>query len=174
MDDVAFVKWTLETARKGGAAMAWFEERGLDWCEIALKFVNSIIEGRTIVLCVDLGREWFGSYALTALNATPNRPLIPIVQLRSMLPSGFEMQRIEEIEDMLAIAFGERYSLWCVGSKHYAPLKLALRRENSLVWAFDGDFSAAFNLSLNEPPARLLQLFDLLDKSLSAVMFGEI
>lgn len=175
MNDLIFANWTLELARKDGIAMGWFEERRFDWCQIAYRFVNNVINGSTIVLCHDLNKKWFCEYALQTINSDNGRPLIPIMSLESMLPD-HKNTPLNFIEDVLNIAFGDKYVIWYVGEANHKLVKLAIDHQNSFIWAFDGSLHTAFNISSSDSNSdvKLLQLFKILDRTINAIMFNEI
>lgn len=180
MNDLAFANWTLELVREDGIAMGWFEERRFDWCQIAYRFVRNIINGNTIILCSDLKKKWFCDYVLQMINTDKGRPLIPILSLESMLPRCQDLNSytVEDIEDMLNIAFNDKYIIWYIGLTNTSNklVKLATDHQNSFIWAFDGSLHTAFNMYTNDSNSdiKLLQLFKILDKTINAIMFNEI
>ncbi|RAX53198.1 hypothetical protein CCY99_06295 [Helicobacter sp. 16-1353] len=175
MNDLAFANWTLELARKDGIAMGWFEERRFDWCQIAYRFAKNIINGNTIILCSDLQKKWFCEYVLQTINANKGRPLIPIITLESMLPKCQDID-LPLIEDMLSVAFDDRYTIWYIGYANNRLVKLATDHQSSFIWAFDGSLHTAFNMNSSDSGSdvKLLQLFKILDRTIDAVMFNEI
>lgn len=175
MNDLNFANWTLELVREDGIAMGWLEERRFDWCQIAYRFVDNIINGYTIVVCSDSHRKWFCEYILQTINTNKGRPLIPILSLESMLPR-YQETNLDLIDDMLDVAFGGKYIIWYIGHTNHKLVKLAIEHPNSFIWVFDGSLHTAFNINSKDPNSdiKLLQLFKVLDKTIDALMFDEI
>lgn len=175
MNNLNFANWTLELAREDGIAMGWFEERRFDWCQIAYRFVENIINGHTIILCSDSQKRWFCEYILQTININKGRPLLPIINLESMLPRYNDLH-LQLIEDVLEISFNDKYTIWYIGHANHKLVKLATDHQHSFVWGFDGSLHTAFNMNSNDNNSdiKLLQLFKILDKTIDAMMFNEI
>ena len=175
MNDLSFANWTLELARKDGISMGWFEERRFDWCQIAHRFTKDIIDGSTIVICSDLQKKWFCEYAMQAININTTRPLLPIVSLESMLPKDMTFD-LMLVEDMLNVAFNNKYIIWYIGHINNKLVKLATNHQSNFIWSFDGNLHTAFNLKSDDVNSdiKLLQLFKILNKTIDAMMFDEI
>lgn len=173
--NLVFPNWTLELIRNDDEAVAlsWLEEKRFDWCNIAYRFINQIINGYSVIICTDSKREWFLKYALHNINLNKGRPLIPIFDIKNILPN-VEIST-HYIEDMLDLAF-KNHTIWYVGRDDNKLSTLAIEHPNSFIWAFDSNRHAAFNLSSNDVNAdiKLLQLFSVLDRSIDALMFNEI
>ncbi len=173
--DLAFTNWTLQLIRKDGIALGWLEEKRFDWCAIAYQFIDNIINGYTIVLCTDTKRQWFCEYILQAINTNTGRPLIPIFNIYHMLPKCNDMN-VELVEDMLEVAFGDKYAIWYVGHINHILYRLAMDSKNNFIWTFDSSLNKAFNIGSQESDCdiRLLQLFKVLNTTIDAMMFNEI
>lgn len=172
--NLVFPNWTLELIRNDEAlALSWLEERRFEWCNIAYRFINQIISGYSVIICTDSKREWFLKYVLHKINVNNGRPLIPIFDIKNILPN--TDINTHYIEDMLDLAF-KNHTIWYVGRDDNKLSTLAIEHSNSFIWAFDSNRHAAFNLSSNDMNAdiKLLQLFSVLDKSIDAIMFNEI
>ncbi|MDE6886872.1 MAG: HobA family DNA replication regulator [Helicobacteraceae bacterium] len=172
--DLVFANWTLELIRKNSMALAWLEERRFDWCSIAYRFVNNIIDGYSVILCTDIQRKWFARYILQNINLNKGRPLIPIFSINNILPNGYDINT-NLIEDMLEVAF-KNYIIWYIGNTNHNLSKLSIESQNSFIWAFDSNLHTAFNLNSNDydKDIKLLQLFSVLDRTIDAIMFNEI
>lgn len=175
MNDLSFANWTLELVRKDGIAMGWFEERRFDWCQIAYRFARDVIGGNTIVICSDLQKKWFCEYAVQTINANTDRPLIPIVSLESMLPKDINID-LTLVEDMLNVAFSDKYTIWYIGHSNHKLVKLATNHQSNFIWAFDGNLHTAFNMRSDDINSgiKLLQLFKILNKTIDLIMFDEM
>ncbi|RDU64847.1 HobA family DNA replication regulator [Helicobacter sp. MIT 14-3879] len=173
--DLVFPNWTLELIRGDDEvlALAWLEEKRFDWCNIAYRFINNIINGYSIVICTDSKRNWFLRYVLQNINLNKGRPLIPIFDINTILPDS--KINTQYIEDMLDIAF-KNHTIWYVGKTDNNLATLAIEHPNSFIWAYDSNLHAAFNLNSNDlnSDIKLLQLFRVLDRSIDAIMFNEI
>lgn len=175
MNDLRFANWTLNTIRKDGIAMSWFEERRFDWCQIAYRFVLNIINGYSIIICTDAKRRWFGHYALQAINQNKNRPLIPIFSINNLFMDVADIN-VDSIEDMFSISFSNKYVVWYIGLLDNRLSNFAIESNNNFIWSFNGGLHTSFDLREGDASndIKLLQLFKILDKTIDAVMFNEI
>ncbi|ADR33269.1 hypothetical protein Sulku_0603 [Sulfuricurvum kujiense DSM 16994] len=175
-----FDQWTLESIRSEGASMSWFEEQRFEWTPAIANAMDQVMGGKSLVLITDHDRKWFAHYIISSLNKrTQDRPMIPIVCIDSLYPhydhiSGGES--IDMIGDMLDIAYKGDYFFWYVGRGDDRRADIAKRSTNSLLWIMDERFQNALVLRSHDPliDIKLLQLYRLFDKTLSAVLFGEI
>ena len=175
-----FIKWTLDTIREDGAMMSWVEESRFEWTTTAAQAVRQIVEGKTIVLITDHDRKWFEHYIASTLNKpSMERPMIPLVCLDKLYPhydriTGGEM--IDMLDDMLELAFKGEYFFWYIGKGDDKRSDIAKRNDNSLLWIMDEDFQNAVTLRSYDPviDIKLLHLYRLFDKTLSAALFGEV
>jgi hypothetical protein len=78
--------------------------------------------------------------------------------------------------DMLDITFKGEYLFWYIGKGDDRRADIAKRSTDSLLWIMDERFQNALVLRSHDPliDIKLLQLYRLFDKTLSAVLFGEI
>jgi hypothetical protein len=175
-----FDQWTLESIRSEGGSMSWFEEQRFEWIPPIANVMDQIMEGKSIVLITDHDRKWFAHYIISSINKRiQDRPMIPIVCIDSLYPhydyvSGGES--LDTLSDMLDIAFKGEYFFWYVGRGDDRRADIAKRNTNSLLWIMDERFQNALVLSSHDKliDIRLLQLYRLLNKTLNAVLFGEI
>ncbi len=176
----SFEKWTLDALRSDGAMLSWLEEYRFEWTTVAEMAISQIMEGKTIILITDRERKWFESYIRISLNKlNTDRPMIPIVSLESAFSyyddiSGAKM--IDMIDDMLSISYKDDYFFWYIGKGEDKRVDIAKRRDNSFLWIFDEEFHNAFTMKSYDAQLdiKLLQLFALFNRSLNAVLFGEV
>lgn len=175
-----FDQWTLETIRSEGAAMSWFEEQRFEWTPAVANALEQVMEGKSIVLITDHDRKWLAQYIISALNKrSQERPMIPIVCLDALYSHYDHVEggeAIDTLSDMLDLTFKGEYFFWYVGRGDDRRSDIAKRNGNSLLWIMDENFQNAVRLrSYDEKiDIKLLQLYRLFDKTLNAVLFGEI
>ena len=175
-----FKEWTLDAIREEGACLRWLEEFRFEWVTPTIAFLYEILNGKTVILITDKERDWFKNYVLTSINPkTPDRPLIPIIDIDSIYPYVNEIhtsEMIEMIEGMIEISFGENYIFWYIGRGEDKKADIAKRRDDSYFWIFDEDYPNSFKLNSHDTnlDIKLLQLYKLFDLSLNAAMFGEV
>ena len=175
-----FEKWMLDTIRSDGASLSWLEEHRFEWTTIVELAISQILEGKTIVLITDRERKWFEQYITLTLNKlSTDRPIIPIVSMDSLYAhyddiSGAKM--IDMVDDMLSMSYKEDYFIWYVGKGEDKRVDIAKRKDNSFLWIFDEEFHNAFTMKSYDSllDIKLLQLFNVFNISLSAVLFGEV
>ncbi len=171
-----FANWTLGILRKDNTlALSWLEEIRYEWCKVAYHFIDSVVnKGCAIILCTDNKREWFGRYVLQSINKAKTRPLLPIFYLNSILPNSTELNT-QLIEDMFDISF-KNHTIWYIGRTDNKLATVAIEHQNSFIWPFDTNLHTAFQLDSTEANVdiKLLQLYNMLDKSIDAIMFNEI
>lgn len=175
-----FEKWTLDTIRSQGAALSWLEEYRFEWTATIALALESIVNGKTVVLITDHDRKWFETYILRFINkTTASRPFVCVVSIDHIYSYFDEIsssQSLEMIEDMMSISLKNNYFFWYIGKGDDKRADIAKRQDGSLLWLFDEDPLNAFTMRSNDPllDIKLLQLFSLLDISLNSVLFGEI
>lgn len=175
-----FDQWTLDAIRAEGASMSWFEEQRFEWTPAVANALAQVMEGKSIVLITDHDRKWFAHYITASLNKrSQERPMIPIVCLDALYPhydhvSGGEA--IDMLVDMLDLTFKGEYFFWYIGRGDERRADIAKRNGSSLLWIMDESFQNAVRLKSFDPmiDIKLLQLYRLFDKTLSASLFGEI
>ncbi|MDD2837525.1 MAG: HobA family DNA replication regulator [Sulfuricurvum sp.] len=175
-----FDQWTLDSIRSEGAGMSWFEEQRFEWTPAIANALEQIMSGKSIVLITDHDRRWFAHYITASMNKrSQDRPMIPIVCIDALYPhydhlSGGEA--IDTLSDMLDITFKGEYFFWYVGRGDERRSDIAKRCTNSLLWIMDERFQNALVLRSHDSliDIKLLQLYRLFDKTLNAVLFGEI
>jgi len=174
------LKWTLDTIRSDEAMMSWLEEQRFEWTAAAAQAIKQIVEGRTVILVTDQDRKWFGHYITTTLNnPSQDRPIMPIVCLDQVYPYYDKVSGGEEISmltDMLSMSYGEEYFFWYIGKGDDKRADIAKREDSSFLWIMDEDFQNAFPLRSIDKllDIKLLHLYRIFDKTLNAVLFGEV
>lgn len=175
-----FDQWTLESIRSEGAAMSWFEEQRFEWIPAVSNALEQVMDGKSIVLITDHDRKWFAQYLTASLNKrSQDRPMIPVVCLDALYPHYDYVvggEAIDTLTDMIEITFKGDYFFWYIGRGDERRADIAKRNGNSLLWVMDEKFQSAIHLRSFDPlvDIKLLQLYRLFDKTLNAVLFGEI
>ncbi len=175
-----FSVWTLEQIRAKGASMNWMEERRFDWVPIAAAAIERLINTQTMLLITDREREWFARYTLSRLNKiNTDRPLLPIMSLGTIFPyidKVNDNEQLELLDDMLSLAFPNDYFFFYVGRGNDLRSQIAKSKSNSLLWLFDEMMQNSFTFRSDdeELDIKLIQLLMLFDKSIDAILFGEV
>ena len=176
-----FLNWTIDTIRDDKLIGSWLEERKYDWTPLAAKSISSVVDkGRSVLIITDNDRDWFAKYILSNINSTHNkRPLLPFYDFKSFSNQINNIKNesdIELIKDMLSISFPNGYYFWYIGQSQCAQANIAKVSKNSFLWLFDEEIPNSFNLKSNDEALdmKLLQMFRLFDKTLSAVLYAEI
>ncbi|MDR0747055.1 MAG: HobA family DNA replication regulator [Helicobacteraceae bacterium] len=174
------IDWTLAAIRSDGPFMGWMEERRFDWVPVVSSSVGRLIEGAAFVVVTDKDREWFGKYLVNTLNRPEKkRPMLPIFNIGDIadhLDRATEGSDIDMIENMLHLAFGERYLFWYIGKSDDRRAKLPKKSDDSLLWIMDEEVQNSFFMrSLDDLlDVKLMHMARLIDRTISAVMFGEV
>lgn len=174
------LKWTLETIRKGGSNLSWMEERRLEWVPLAISRLQSLLEGKTFVIITDSKREWFCEYILSSINRKTNeRPYLPFISLKSFFPNLKDIKTYEDmqlLEDMLSISFPNGYIYFYVGKSNDFRSQIAKKRDDSFMWIMDEHIQNSFYLNSKDKDldVKLIQLCQLLDKTIDALLYAEV
>ncbi len=174
------LKWTLDAIRKDGSYFSWMEERRLEWVPLVASRLNMLLDGKTFVVLTDSKRNWFGEYILSNINKKTNeRPYLPFVSLKAFFPNLQNVkinEDIELLEDMLSIAFPNGHVFFYVGQNKNINFQLANKRNDSLMWIIGEEIQNSFHLNPSDKnlDIKLIQLFALLDKTINALLFGEV
>lgn len=176
-----FLNWTIETIRGDRLISPWLEEKKFEWTPIVAKSINNILDkGCSVIIITDNDREWFLEYILTNINSPKNnRPLLPFYDFRSFYRQIDNIKSEKDVsilKDMLSISFPNGYCLWYIGKAQDIKATIAKVSKNSFLWLFDEDRQDAFNLKSTDEALdmKLLQMFRLYNKTLSAALFAEI
>lgn len=175
-----FLNWTLEVIREEDSCFSWMEEHRYEWSPLAKMVLSHILEGKSILVVTDEKRAWFQKYILANINEfSHNRPLLPFYSLLGCVPQLATVtttSELELVEDMLDISFPHGYTIWYIGKGDDAYSKLAYRKDENFLWMMDAEVQNSFFFRGSDPllDIKLLQLYKLFDRSLSATLFGEI
>jgi len=176
----ALLNWTLEAIREEGSDFSWMEELRFDWTPLVRSAVTKIIEGQTLLIVTDDRRKWFSQYIRNAINCPEKgRPFLPVYDMHGCFPKLHviqDTQEIELVEDMLDISFPQGYFLWYVGDSAYNYTKLAYRSDENFLWVMNDQVPNSFPLRESDPllDIKLIQLYKLFDKTMEAVLYGEV
>jgi len=174
------LSWTLEAIRAEDAAMSWMEERRYDWAPIAGNAVSKILAGQTLLLLSDENNRWFERYVISRVNRPgQQRPLLPFYACSALYPAVDAIRNDQDIDlffDLLSLSYPQGFFFWYIGKADHPRARIALRNEESLLWVMDEEMANSFTLrSLDEQiDIKLLQLFRLFDKTVSAALFAEV
>jgi hypothetical protein len=173
-----FESWTLEDIRSQGQSLSWLEELRFEWLPSTQSAIGQILEARAIVLITDDEHKWFEHYILASLNKPIlQRPLIPVIPLEQVYPQfhTINSETIDMVIDMLTLAYKNDFFFWYIGKGDSKRADIAKRSDRSnYLWIMDENSSFVPLSSYDETiDIKLLQLYQLFDRSLSAVLFGE-
>ena len=176
-----FLNWTVETIRHDNLLGSWLEERKYDWVPLmSQSTINIIDKGRTVLIVTDKEYEWFMHYILTNINKKKhNRPLLPFYDFNSYHTNLDDIKTendIELIKDMLNISFPNGYFFWYIGRSQITRALLPKFSKKPLLWIMDEDLPNSFNLKTRDESLdmKLLQMYRLFDKTISAALFAQI
>ncbi len=176
-----FLNWTIDTIREDKLIGSWLEERKYDWVPLTAKSVSGTInKDMSVLIVTDDERVWFKKYILDNIKKKKNqRPLLPFYDFKSFsshITSIKSENDIELIKDMLSISFPNGYYFWYIGRSQSSSATLAKVSKNSLLWLFDEEVPNSFSLRSNDDALdmKLLQMFRLYNKTLSATLFAQI
>lgn len=173
--------WTLNRIRDEGSFMNWMEERRYDWISLSASSIDRLINAQTFLLITDKDREWFARYILSVLNKyNGQRPLLPILSLGTIFPYIDSIKDKEEdiaiLEDMLSLAYPTGYTFFYIGKGSDPRSQIAKRKEGSFMWLLDERIQNGFYLDSKNSnlDIQLIQLLQLFNKSIDAVLFSEV
>jgi hypothetical protein len=176
-----FLNWTIDTIREDKLIGSWLEERKYDWTPLISKSISNILDnGRCVLIITDPQREWFSKYILSNINSTKQqRPLLPFYDLKSFYSQISDIKSeydVELIKDVLNISFPNGYTFWYIGRSQSTRANIAKISKHSLLWIFDEDIANSFSLTSDDEALdiKLLQMFRLYNKTLSAALFAEL
>ena len=174
------LEWTKNIIKSDKALDKWLDERVLEWIPLCDEAISSLMKGTPFLVVTDRERDWFNYYIINNINnISNNRPFIPVYSLMSFIPFSHKTNKIEYldmIEDMLEITFKGDYKFWYIGKEDSNIYKLVQRKEDSFVWLFDTEARNTFYIKSYDEKldSKLMTLFKLFDKTITASMFQEI
>lgn len=172
--------WTLQSIREEESDFSWMEEKRYDWTPLVKSALERIVQGQSVLVLTDPSRRWFGHYIQNKINETQNnRPFLPFYQLSRMFSTLDDMQSTQDLallEDMLDISFANGYFIWYIGEGTHPYTKLVYRNEENFLWIIDDQVHNSFPFRGSDDllDLKLIQLYKLFDRSISAVLFGEL
>lgn len=176
-----FLNWTVDIIRKDKYLSPWLEEKKYEWTPLVSKNISNVLDKNfSIIIVTDKEREWFLEYILTNINSIKqNRPFLPYYDFKSFykyIDNIKSDEDISHIKDMLSISFPNKYCFWYIGKGQDIRATIPKVLKNSFLWLFDEEKQDAFNLKSNDEALdmKLLQMFRLYNKTLSASLFAEI
>lgn len=175
-----FINWTVDTIRQDSLLGSWLEERKYDWTPLISQSITNILDkGKSVLIVTDNDYEWFMKYILTNINKkTHGRPLLPFYEFNSF----YNIDNIksdsdtELVKDMLSISFPNGYFIWYIGRSHHKRATIAKFSHKPLLWVMDEELPNSFNLKSGDEALdmRLLQMYRLFDKTISATLFAQV
>ena len=176
-----FLNWTVDTIREDKLLSPWLEEKKFEWAPLVSKNVTNILDkSYSILIITDKEREWFSSYILSNINSSKlNRPFLPFYDFSSFYKNLDQIKSeddISNIKDMLKISFPNGYCFWYIGKSQDNRSTLAKITKSSFLWIFDEERQGSINLKSNDDglDMKLLQMFRLYNKTISAALFANI
>ncbi len=176
-----FLNWTVDTIREDKLLSPWLEEKKYEWTPLVAKSILNILEkGCSVIIVTDKERDWYLEYIFTNINSpTLNRPFLPFYDAKGLYKYLDEVKSEEDInyiKDMLNISFPNGYCFWYIGRSQDVRAIIPKVSKNSFLWLFDEEMQDAFNLRSKDEALdmKLLQMFRLYNKTLSAALFAEI
>jgi hypothetical protein len=174
------LSWTLETIRSDDTMMSWLEERRYEWSPIVGNAIAKILEGQTVIILTDGQNRWFEEYIVRRINRPGvNRPLLPFFSFDALYRFADTIRHDQDIDllfDMLGLSYPQGFFFWYIGTADHPKARIALRNDESLLWVMDEEVTNSFTLRSHDEliDIKLLQLFRLFDKTLSAALFAEV
>ena len=176
-----FLNWTVETIREDKLLSPWLEEKKFEWSPLVSKnIINILDKSYSILIITDKEREWFLNYILSNINSSKlNRPFLPFYDFSSFYKNLDQIKSeddISNIKDMLKISFPNGYCFWYIGKSQDNRSTLAKITKSSFLWIFDEERQGSINLKSNDDglDMKLLQMFRLYNKTISAALFANI
>jgi len=175
-----FLNWTIDTIREDRLISPWLEEKKFEWTPLISKNIANILyKNYSVLIITDKEREWFLNYILSNINSSKlNRPFLPFYDFNSFYKQidYNSKDNISDIQDMLKISFPNGYCFWYIGKSLDIKSTLAKITQNSFLWIFDEERQGSINLKSNDEglDIKLLEMFRLYNKTLSAVLFAEV
>lgn len=176
-----FLNWTVDTIREDKLLSPWLEEKKFEWAPLVSKNITNILDkSYSILIITDKEREWFLNYILSNINSSKlNRPFLPFYDFSSFYKNLDQIKSeddISNIKDMLKISFPNGYCFWYIGKSQDNRSTLAKITKSSFLWICDEERQGSINLKSNDDglDMKLLQMFRLYNKTISAALFANI
>ena len=176
-----FLNWTVDIIREDKLLSPWLEEKKFEWAPLVSKNITNILDkSYSILIITDKEREWFLNYILSNINSSKlNRPFLPFYDFSSFYKNLDQIKSeddISNIKDMLKLSFPNGYCFWYIGKSQDNRSTLAKITKSSFLWIFDEERQGSINLKSNDDglDMKLLQMFRLYNKTISAALFANI
>lgn len=173
---VDYKRFLLDEIRQGGKQYSWMEERRLEFGPLIISKIPSILEGKSVLICVDDERLWFENYILSQINAKPSRPFLPFYSLKGLFKKPCESDSdIALLNDLLELSFPNGYFFFYIGRADKRAARLPCESDDSLLWLLDEQLHDSFYLSSHDKELdfKLISLYKLLDTSLDGLLFSQ-
>jgi hypothetical protein len=173
------LSWTNTTISKNGLLRGWIEEKKIEWVSHMSSPLKSLLhKGSSILIVTDSEFEWFENYILSTINnSVQKRPFLPFYSLNSFCTKvncPIVDKDITLIQDMLSISFPHGYTIWYIGKLEDSRANLVkISKNRPIIWSLDKE-RESFLIPKENQDIRLLQLFKLLNLTISGVVFDEI
>ncbi len=160
--------------------LGW-KKKKFEWAPLVSKNITNILDkSYSILIITDKEREWFLNYILSNINSSKlNRPFLPFYDFSSFYKNLDQIKSeddISNIKDMLKISFPNGYCFWYIGKSQDNRSYSAKITKSSFLWIFDEERQGSINLKSNDDglDMKLLQMFRLYNKTISAALFANI
>ncbi|MEA1914432.1 MAG: HobA family DNA replication regulator [Campylobacterota bacterium] len=176
-----FTNWTINTIREDKLLGSWLEEKKYEWTPLVAKSISNLLDKDcTVIVITDEDREWFLEYIMSNINQSKNnRPYLPFYDFRALGKKLSNIQSDEDIalvSDMLNISFPNGYCFWYIGKSQNKLATIAKVHKKSFLWLLDEEVQNSFYLQSSDEALemKLLQMYRLYNKTLSAALFAQI
>jgi len=178
----SLIDWTLEAIRDRGVCFSWMEEKRYEWIPLVRGAIEQTLNGKTCLLLTDNRHRWFSSYVEQQINNEEKlRPFIPLNSINQLLVNIINSESEpgsarDMFLDLLEITYPNGYYIWYVGDMEDPISSYIGNQGNNFIWTTTQGVTDSIRLNSDDTmhDVRLLQLYSLYDKTLSAMMFGEI
>lgn len=171
-------KFVLEIIRND-TNLSWFGIMQDKFVSLLIPQLKMLLDNKAFIIITDNEREWFGRYIIANINSKiDQRPILPFFLLNNLYPNVSNMKNDDLIylNDMLNIVFQNGVNYFYIGKNNYYLLDFAKQFDDSYLWVFDEETDNSVFLSSTDfkLDIKLIQLFNVLDKSIEKTILGEI
>jgi len=104
--------------------------------------------------------------------------MISVARVESLYPNynSINSDTLDMLDDMLSLSYKDDYFFWYIGRGNDKAADLPKNKDKSFLWLMDEEYQNAFTMRSYDPllDIKLLHLYRQFDKSLNAVLFGEV
>ena len=175
-----FLNWLGDTIREEEFIDSWLDSRKSELLPFFSKTITNILNGNSVIIFTDKDRDWFLSYIISTINNNyQNRPMLPFLDIRALIPDIDKIKRdidIEYIKDYLDIILPNGYQFIYIGKAQDKRIKIVQAMEDSFIIAFDDELPKSFYLSSLDKSLdiKLMQIFKLFNITISEALFDNI